>query len=198
MTYRLWAAAALMLAVAPAPASAQEEETRQFAVEGVGVLTCARFTQAREDRQSAEYQRMIGFIEGYLSAANLYEPNTFDLTPWHNAAAFDLILDSHCKDNPEDPLVSVTQRMVVGFRPLRVAQFSRLLEVGDSENRALVYETILRRAQAALSIRGLYSGPEDGQYSEELKEAFRQFQQETSLTPTGVPDPATLWTLLNP
>ncbi|MCL6251219.1 peptidoglycan-binding protein [Altererythrobacter sp. KTW20L] len=179
------------------PAIAQEE-TQQFAVEGAGMLTCERFIAARSDSASLDYQRMIGFVEGYLTAANLYEPNTFDLTPWHNAVAFDMILEHHCVQHPADRLVSVTQRLVVGFRPLRVAQFSPLLEVGDGQNRAFVYETILRRAQAALQIRGLYSGPEDGQFTAALRQAFVAFQSEKGLSQTGVPDPATLWNLLNP
>ena len=179
-------------------AARAQEETRQFAVEGVGMLTCERFIAARSNTASPDYQRMIGFVEGYLSAANLYEPNTFDLTPWHNAAAFDMILEHHCAQHPADRLVTVTQRMVVGFRPLRVAQFSPLLEVGDGENRAFVYEAILRRAQAALHVRGLYSGPEDGQFSPALHQSIMDFQRDKGLSQTGVPDPATLWNLLNP
>jgi hypothetical protein len=190
--------ALIALAAAPlAPAKAQDV-SRQFAVEGAGMLTCARFTAARADTASPEYQRMIGFIEGYLTAANLYEPDTFDLTPWHNAAALDMIMGNHCAQHPEERLVGVTQRMVGGLRPFRLARFSPLLEVGDGENRALVYETILRRAQAALRIRGLYAGPEDGTFPPALRQAFRDFQRSVGLTETGVPDPATLWKLLNP
>jgi hypothetical protein len=191
--------AALGLAVAAigAPAAAQDN-ARQFAVEGAGMLTCARFTAAREDTTSPDYQRMIGFIEGFLSAANLYEPDTFDLTPWHNAAALDIIVGNHCAEHPEDRLVGVTQRMVGGLRPFRIARFSPMLEVGDGQNRTFVYETILRRAQAALQLRGLYSGPEDGTYTPALRDAFRGFQRSVGLEPTGVPDPATLWKLLNP
>ncbi|MBK2942520.1 peptidoglycan-binding protein, partial [Klebsiella pneumoniae] len=170
------------------PALAQDSQ-RQFAVEGAGMLTCARFTAARADTASPEYQRMIGFIEGYLTAANLYEPDTFDLTPWHNAAALDMIVGNHCAQNPDDRLVGVTQRMVGGLRPFRVARFSPLFEVGDGENRALVYETILRRAQAALRIRGFYTGPEDGTFPPALREAFRAFQRSVGLNETGVPDP---------
>jgi hypothetical protein len=141
--------ALIALAATPlAPVGAQDNQ-RQFAVEGAGMLTCARFTDARADTASPEYQRMIGFIEGYLTAANLYEPDTFDLTPWHNAAALDMIVGNHCEQFPDDRLVGVTQRMVGGLRPFRVARFSPLLEVGDGENRAFVYEKILRRAQAA-------------------------------------------------
>ena len=122
--------------------------------EGAGMMTCERFVNARADTTSPDYQRMIGFIEGYLSAANLYEPDTFDLTPWHNAAALDLIVENHCAQHPEDRLVGVTQRMVGGLRPFRIARFSQMLEVGDGQNRAFVYETnFLRRAQAALQLR---------------------------------------------
>lgn len=194
---RLLPAFAWVVASLTSAASAQEE-TRQFAVEGAGMLTCERFIAARKDPSSPDYQRVMGFVEGYLSAANLYEPNTFDLTPWHNATALDMILEHHCSQHPADRLVSVTQRMVVGFRPMRVAKFSPLLEVGDGEHRAFVYETILRRAQAALRIKGIYSGPEDGKYSPGLRQAFIAFQRTKGLSETGVPDPATLWNLLNP
>lgn len=188
---------AALTAALLAPASA-EEGTRQFAVEGAGMFTCARFLEARSDTASAEYQRLVGFVEGYLSAANLYEPDTFDLTPWHNSAALGMIVAHHCAQYPQDRLVGVTQRMVVGLRPFRIARFSPLLEVGDGQHRALVYETILRRAQAALKLRGLYAGAEDGTYSPPLRKAFRDFQRSAGLDETGVPDPATLWKLLNP
>lgn len=187
-----------MMAATPLSGVVAQDSPRQFAVEGAGMLTCARFVEARADTTSPDYHRMIGFIEGYLSAANLYEPDTFDLTPWHNAAALDMIVENHCAQHPEDRLVGVVQRMVGGLRPFRVARFSQMLEVGDGQHRALVYETILRRAQAALQLRGLYSGPEDGTYTAALRQAFREFQRSVGLDPTGVPDPATLWKLLNP
>lgn len=172
--------------------------TNRFAVEGAGALDCAAFIAARADKGSAEYQRMIGFVEGYLSAANRYEPNTFDLSPWHNAAAFDLILEKHCTANRDEPIVAVVQKMVGALRPLRVAEYSKLIEVGDGSNKAIVYEAILRRAQAALRARGLYEGDEDGRYSPAMRQALLTYQRNSDLYETGVPDPATLWTLLNP
>ena len=193
-----WILAAIAAASLGTVSQAAEPNENSFAVEGAGRLNCAAFTTARSDKSSAEYQRMIGFIEGYLSAANRYEPNTFDLTPWHNAAALDIILNSHCTEHTQDTLVSVVQRMVTGLRPVRIAQFSPLVEVGDDKHQTIVYETILRRAQAALKVRGLYQGEEDGKFSPAMRDALIVFQQQTSLSPTGVPDPATLWTLLNP
>lgn len=194
------AAAALVAAITSAisaPASA-DNASQQFAVEGAGRLDCAAFTAARADKGSAEYQRLIGFVEGYLSAANRYEPNTFDLSPWHNAAAFDLILEKHCSEHPEEVIVSAIQKMVGAFRPIRIADFSPLIEVGAGENRAFVYQTILKRAQASLAARGLYRGSEDGVFSPQMRDALLAFQRSANLFETGVPDPATLWTLLNP
>lgn len=178
--------------------TAVESPVNSFAVEGAGRLDCTKFTSARADKTSSEYQRLIGFVEGYLSAANRYEPNTFDLTPWHNAAALDIILNSHCSQHGADTLVSVVQRIVTGLRPIRVAQFSPMVEVGDDRHRTFVYETILRRAQSELKLRGFFAGPEDGTFTPELQNALIAFQTRQSLTQTGVPDPATLWTLLNP
>jgi len=56
----------------------------------------------------------------------------------------------------------------------------------------------LERAQAALRARGLYRGEEDGVYSPQMRDALRAYQRSANLYETGVPDPATLWTLLNP
>ena len=193
---RLWSA--LCLSIAFTDAAVADNATKQFAVEGPGRLDCTAFATARKDKGSAEYQRLIGFVEGYLSAANRYEPNTFDLTPWHNAVAFDLILDKHCTANPTEALVSVVQKMVGALRPIRVAEFSPLVEVGAGKDRAFVYKSILQRTQAALRQRGLFKGEEDGVYSAQLRKSLMDFQRGTKLDQTGVPDPATLWTLLNP
>ena len=92
----------------------------------------------------------------------------------------------------------MVQRLVTAMKPFRVAQPSTLMEVGDGTNSAYVYETIVKRAQAALKLKGLYRGAEDGEYSPAMRDALLAFQSDANLTRTGVPDPATLWTLLSP
>ena len=169
----------------------------QFAVEEVGRTSCASFLAARKAK-SPLYEQQIGFVQGYMTAANRYEPNTFDLSPWHNAEAFALIVEKHCQAHPTDTMVTTTQRMVVAMMPIRVADFSKLIEVGDGNNKTVLYETILKRAQTALTRRGLYKGEANGIYDKNVKAAVAQFQKASKLEPTGVPDPATLWLLLNP
>jgi hypothetical protein len=153
--------------------------------------------RAREQKLDA-YARYVGFIEGYMTAANRYEPNTFDLTPWHNAAAFALILDQHCREHPEQPLVMVAQNLVIAMQPYRLADYSGMLEVRGDGKQARVYATILKRAQFELGRKGFYHGARDGQFSPTMKSALIEFQKKSKLDATGLPDPATLWVLLSP
>ncbi|MDT9598987.1 peptidoglycan-binding domain-containing protein [Sphingosinicella rhizophila] len=169
----------------------------QFAVEDSGRVTCTTYTKASERKDEA-YHRYVGFLEGYLTAANRYEPNTFDLTPWHSTAAIALIVNSHCGKNPKDNLAMAAQRLVIAMAPVRLATFSKLIEVGEVGEKAVIYATILKRAQSTLARKGLYRGEANGEFNPEFRTALAQFQTLAKLDPTGLPDTATLWVLLNP
>lgn len=160
-------------------------------------MSCSAFVAARAAK-NASYERAIGFIEGYLTAANRYEPNTFDLAPWQNAVAFGMILDAHCKRQQSDTLGVAVQRLVGALQPIRLAEPSKLIEVGDGRRKVILYEMILKRAQAALLRKGVYRGTATGVFDAPTREGFIAFQKSVSLDPTGLPDPATLWLLLNP
>ena len=185
---------ALLLAISSAAAGTT---TGRFASEQIGVVNCSTYLQAKA-RKSPAISNYISFIEGYLTAANRYEPNTFDLTPWHNSVAFGLILNQHCRSNAADTLTQVSQKLVKSMMPLRLTEPSRLMEVKEGSNRTVVYEAILKRAQDGLAQKGLYKGPSDGQFTPQTKSALQSFQKSAKLDPTGLPDPATLWVLLNP
>ena len=180
-------------------ASAADASTKdgQFAVEEGGRVSCPTFTKASATKNDA-FHRYVGFVEGYLTAANRYEPNTFDLTPWHTPAALALILDTHCKKNPKDNLAMAAQRLVIAMAPVRLATYSNLVAVGEADKKTYVYSTILKRAQSELARRGLFRGEANGQYTPETRTALSQFQTLAKLDPTGIPDTATLWVLLNP
>lgn len=169
----------------------------QFAVEDAGRISCAAYTKARA-ANGGDQARMVGFVEGYLTAANRYEANTFDLTPWHNHNAFALILDQHCRKSPSDSLVMATQKLVEAMKPQRLSNFSKLVEIKDGKDRTIVYQSVLERAQAELVRKNLYKGAADGRYTPEFKLALQNFQKSAKLPPSGMPDPATLWALLNP
>lgn len=188
--------ACLASALPPSTALSATSDGR-FAVERPGQALCSRFMRAKE-ANGTEYSRLLGFVEGYLSAANRYEPNTFDLTPWHNAQALSLILSKHCEDNPDEPLGVAVQKLVSAMLPLRLASHSNLQRIDSGDNHLEVYEVVMERAQQALASRGLYSGQVDGQYTPAMKSALEKFQRTAGLDPSGLPDTPTLWVLLNP
>lgn len=188
--------AMLSAAIHPAAGNANTAQG-VFAVEESGRMPCPAFIAARAAKNSA-YERAMGFVEGYLSAANRYEPNTFDLAPFQNSAAFGMILDAHCRKQSTDTLGMATQRLVGALQPLRLAEPSKLIEVGDGQRKIILYEMILKRAQSALARKGLYRGGATGLFDQPTKLAFVSFQKSVSLDQTGLPDPATLWMLLNP
>lgn len=201
----IFAIAVMLGVMAQAPVAIASDG--QFAVEEYGRVGCAEFTAARTNKDGAAYARIMGFVQGYLTAANRYEVDTFDLSPWHNAPAFDLILDKHCQDKPKDTLVATLQMMVSAFRPLRVAKPSPIVKVSDGQKYLFVYDAILRRAEMVLKARGYLAAttipaaattPQPYAYTPVLREAFRKYQTDKGLDPTGLPDTATLWTLLNP
>lgn len=168
-----------------------------FAVEDSGRMPCPAFLTAKSQGKES-FNRAIGFIEGYISAANRYEARTFDLSPWHNAQSYALILEQHCKTHQSDNVGMAAQRLVIALQPLRLATPSKLIEVGNGKHRTVLYEAILRRAQSALARRGLYKGEVSGKFDPPTEAAILAFQRSAGLDPTGVPDPATLWKLLNP
>jgi hypothetical protein len=182
--------------LASSPAAAESKDGK-FAVEGPGQASCARILRAK-DTNALEYARYLGFMEGYISAANRYEPNTFDLTPWHTSQALTLILTTHCKSHPKDILGVVMQEFVGAMMPLRLASYSAREKIGDDRNHTEVYEAIVKRSQEALARKGLYHGLADGKFSPAMGDALREFQKTARLDPTGIPDTATLWVLLNP
>lgn len=169
----------------------------QFAVEEGGRVTCPSFLKASTAKNEA-FHRYVGFVEGYLTAANRYEPNTFDLTPWHTPAALALILELHCKKHPSENLAMAAQRLVIAMVPLRLATYSEVLELGEADKKTYVYATILKRAQTVLIRKGLYRGQANGKFTPDFRAALAQFQTLAKLEPTGIPDTATLWVLLNP
>lgn len=187
---------AVLLGVLAGPAVAATRDGR-FAVEDVGRFTCADLTRARQGKTPL-YARMMGFVEGYVTAANRYEPNNFDLTPWHTTAAYSVILASHCQRNPRDALVMATQRMVESLKPQRLTTYSDMVMIRDGTKQTAVYASVLQRAQVQLASKGFYKGPNDGRYRPEMKLALQNFQKSVKLPADGVPNPATLWVLLNP
>lgn len=194
----MWSKLAILgLSLALAGEAAASDGKGRFALEGIGVLGCPQFVEARATRSDV-YSRAFGWIEGYFSAANRYEPDTFDLTPWQNAEVLMVVIENHCRRNPGDRMHEVAQQLVATLKRDRLASGSPALTLSSGQRGVTVYEDVVKKAQQALAARGLYSGKPDGQFGEKTQLAIAEFQRISQLEVTGLPDSATLWMLLNP
>lgn len=181
----------------PASLSSAASRDGRFAVEEAGRPTCSRYLQAR-NAKSPNYGIMIAFVEGYLTAANRYEADTFDLTPWHTTAALSIIVDDYCTHHPSEELAIVAQKLTIAFKDQRLQEYSPMVEIRNGNGKTTIYKSTLEQIEAALTHRNLYSGPMSGEYSPQLRAALIAFQTSKHLTPSGVPDAATAWNLLVP
>ncbi len=104
---------ACILAGMTASASAMDGNTN-FMV--YGRLSCGKYLDARKANDTLGY---VGWLAGYVTAANFYAPNTFDLlgsTDMPSALAW---LEKHCRENPlRDFQVSV-RNLLIELYPMR-------------------------------------------------------------------------------
>lgn len=189
---RLAFAAAALLGLAQ-PAAAADAAGR-FAVKGVGQARCAEFNQALGSR-SPQLGAMLSWVAGYLSAANRYEPSTYDLVAWQEELYIVGAIRSYCAKNPATTLAQMSRAMVRSLGGGRLATYSppRRIVVGD---RTLVLPAaIIVRAQQALARRGVYRGPADGNPGAPFMASVAAFQRSQKLPASGLPDQETLFRL---
>ena len=186
--------AILSLMACCSPVAAVDED-REFAIKGLGLANCERFVEAR-NAQSREYFRFGGWINGYLSATNRYEGQTFDVAPWQSTGLLAGWLARFCENNPDVPFVRAMAMMVNALGKERLTTRSERVEARVGDATVHVYESVLRRVQERLSEEGHYEGAATGNFDNQTQDALERFQRDAGLEPTGLPDQATLAKLL--
>lgn len=186
-----WLAAGLLVALMlPSPAGAASEDG-QFRVKGIGIETCKEYAQDFADRS----QRMAlygSWLAGYVSAINRHRRQTFDAMPWQSVEVLLVFIRNHCAANPELHFAEVANAMIGFFENQSLGEVSPEVEAVAGEHKVVLYEEVLRRAQQALTLAGVYEGAADGVYGPKTKAALEAFQDDRDLPKTGVPDQRTL------
>lgn len=183
---------ALLLIPAVAPAA---DSDNRFAMKGAGFLPCQVLVTEREKRSNAYYM-IGGWIEGYTSAYNKLNPDTYDVLAFESLEMLLVVMDQHCASNPNDRLYAVLDSMIAKIAAERIREESPRIEVVAGERKAHLYRETIRRVQAELKKRGLYKDETDGRYTDATRSAIIAFQTDIGFEATGFPDQATLWRLL--
>ncbi len=163
-----------------------------FAVKGQGLTTCADFVKAVKDRDMEKIAGYVGWVSGFITASNQHTPQTFDLTPWQNVRTLTAALANYCDNNADTRFAAAAVRLGASLHRDRLSERSDLVSIEHGGATHYVYRETLRRAQAALSEKGLYSGSLDGEFGKATRAALEKFQANANLPVNGLPDQRTL------
>ncbi|MDT7934862.1 MAG: peptidoglycan-binding domain-containing protein [Sphingomonadaceae bacterium] len=187
--------AGLALGLGAAPARAADAQG-QFAVKGVGQASCADFNRALAARSPA-LSPMLSWVAGYLTAANRYEPATYDLIAWQDELYLVNSIGGFCAKNPQASLAFMTRAMIRSLGPGRISAASPVVSVAIAGREQKLYATVVDSAKRRLARAGLYRGPIDGRADAGFIAAITAFQRAESLPATGLPDQETLFRLFS-
>ena len=165
------------------------DQNGNYAVKGAGISSCAAFNAARETK-GREYYMFAGWIEGFLTAANLYEDETFDVAPWQNTEVLAAALDSWCKRNPTEKFHLAAAALTREFFPARLKRQSVPVVVGGEDDGVVLYQEMLDRVSVRLRELG-YLG-EGMAAGDATATALGRYQEAVDIPATRLPDQLTM------
>lgn len=185
--------ATLWLSFGAAPRASDDRGA--YAVRGVGLVTCATFSQARANHGDA-YVAVAAWVDGYITGINQYAANTYDVAPFESTELFMQVASQYCRDHPQNRIFPVLLDVFKRLWPDRLTHASAKSPIAGAGHTTKLYVAIIERMQRKLQSGGYYKGPVNGEFSAQTVGALKAFQESIAFKPTGFPDQATLWRLL--
>lgn len=163
-----------------------------FAVRNAGMVTCETFVTEKKQR-SEKFGLYMGWIDGYISAANQFTPETFDLIPWGNTVFLATLLENHCTKKPKQPFYVAVNKLVSAMMSQRLLTRSEMIETSYKKKKTYLYKAVLIDVQKHLKTLHLYDAKPEGQFNTDTRKALEKYQKNNSLAVTGLPDQLTLY-----
>jgi hypothetical protein len=164
-----------------------------FAVKGIGTLSCERFVKAKDTKDSA-YIHFGGWIEGYISATNKFLEQTYDIMPWQTTETIATIAYSACTKSPQAKFAGVVNEIVSRLSGTSLGEKSELINLSHGKYSlripAIIYEEVKKRLRKLNFLTGEST-------ESDVKAALEKYQSDKGLTITSLPDQYTLWNLLD-
>ncbi|GEQ99091.1 hypothetical protein JCM17844_27280 [Iodidimonas gelatinilytica] len=180
-----------MLALAPKAQAGDRDGN--FAIKGVGLAPCADYLVALE-ANDPRLPMFLGWVSGYLTSFNQYEPNTYDIVDWQSDAYIMQSLRGFCAANKERRFFEAAYQMAQSLKDTRVNSESPLVIVEGPSGPIRLYRSTLDEVRAALESLGLLDEQAHGR--DALTRALTDYQKANGLKATGAPDNPTLYALL--
>lgn len=177
------------LILAPGISTAQSA-----AVESLGVRSCADLIKAQADDETL-YAAFGVWIGGYLTAANAYEADTFDLTPWQPVELATAQIAVACKQQEDATVAAATASYVKYLKDQRLTESSNLIRLRAGDKAMFLYKSVLADVRARLEAQGASIASPEGQFGASFGRAIQSYQRENGLPETGLPDVQTMLSL---
>lgn len=162
-----------------------------YSVRGIGAYSCSDAEE--RSREDANFlPSLMTWLSGYLTASNRLIDQTFDAIFVTEARSVAELVLRLCGDVPEARLETAAAQLLQVLSPVRVRAQSATRQIRYGDQRIVLHEETLMRAQEHLAALGHYTGSIDGAYGPHMTAALRRFQQQVGLAQNGVPDSATL------
>lgn len=186
-------ALAMLLSTHVGVASAADEDGK-FAVKGAGKRLCSNFLLASAQK-STDYYLYGGWLEGYISAYNRFQPQNYDATPWQTTELLLALLQQDCENAKDTHFLTVTNGLLKALFPIRLSAESALVAIDVNDAKSYFYVEILKRAKQRLIKMDYLNALGSDDFDQETLDAFKHFQSDRGLAQTGVPDQNTLMNL---
>jgi len=172
------------------------DKNNTYAIEGAGIASCSKFVESASKKDN-HYYVYGGWVEGFLTASNQHQEQTFDLTPWQSTQLILKIIESICTENPKAKFHQVLNNLVPELSKQRISIGGKFVDI-DGKRKYVFQEEVILRMKKALTNKQLYTGGLTTEYSDELKNSVIKFQKKIHQNATGLPDQATLFELFKP
>lgn len=172
------------------PATAADSDGK-YAIDGAGRASCADFLTARKENGD-NLRVFAGWVDGYITAFNHFNKDTYDLTGWQSVELLLAKLAKYCEVSPKQvfnvALVSLAQVLYED----RLSKESQVVRLRAGSQAIYFYQTLLPRLHAALAAAGFDAGSETNKYTDAMADAIRKYQASLSIPVSGLPDQLTL------
>lgn len=173
---------------------AADQEGR-FAIRNAGMSTCQQFIDAKKDSPE-KMGLFMGWIDGYISAANQYTESTYDLIPWGNTLLLATLIENHCKNNTKERFYVAVNKLAASMMSERLTTQSEMIKTSYKGKKTYIYKSVLQNLQKKLKAMGLYNSSADGAYGKGTRNAILAFQKKHGLALSGLPDQLTIYKII--
>ena len=189
----------LVLSIATLSAAATPvlgaDSAGRYAIDGAGGTTCQAYLDAREEN-AGDFRVYAGWVDGYVTAFNHFNSDTYDLTPWQTVELTLAKLARYCEGQPEERFVNALNLLGQLLYSQRLTDESEIIQARVGDQGTVIYKDMLPRIRTALEGAGYDPGPTADAFTRGLSSALRRFQRDKGLQPSGLPDQVTLNSLL--